>query len=44
MKKTEHNYSTPECVLRRTWESSPLCASAQLDPLPDNDDVIEWDD
>lgn len=44
MMETKHLYSTPECIVRCTWVASAMCASNTLDPLPDNDDVIEWDD
>ena len=44
MMNTKQNYTMPECVIRRAWVYSAMCASNTLDPLPDNDDVIEWDD
>ena len=41
---TKQTYTTPECVLRTTWQAMALCASNTLDPIGDNNDVIEWDD
>ena len=41
---TKQNYTAPESVLRCAWVPSAMCASNTLDPLHDNNDVIEWDD
>lgn len=45
MNKTEFKaYNAPSCEGLTSLEEAILCASAELDPITDNSDLIEWDD